>query len=111
MNIANLKISMRLSIGFGLVLMLLAGVATLGISGMSGTNDALHRIVGTNVPKMKLLEDMSNSVHIVARVMRTIALINSEAESSNQKKKIGEAREIYDAAFAALRKTPLDAHR
>ena len=99
---------MRLGSGFALVLTLLAGVAMLGINGMSRSNDALHHIVDVNDCKIGLLEDMSKSVHIVSRVVRTIALLSDEAEARNQHKKIDAAREKYNAALAALEKMPLD---
>ncbi|WP_025918427.1 methyl-accepting chemotaxis protein [Herminiimonas sp. CN] len=108
MNLGNLKIGARLSLGFGLVLALIASVAMLGINGMNRTNDALHRIVEINVGKMGLLEDMAGSLHIVSRVQRTIALLNDEKEVRVQRKKIEEARSKYSAAAEALEKMPLD---
>ncbi|NMM36275.1 MAG: HAMP domain-containing protein [Glaciimonas sp.] len=108
MNIANLKIGTRLGFGFGLILMLLAGVAALGINSMSKTDDALHHIVDVNVKKMAYLDDMKGSVHIVARVERTVAMLSDEREANIQKKKIDEAREAYNAAFSSLEKMPLD---
>jgi methyl-accepting chemotaxis protein len=108
MNIANLKIGIRLGLGFGLVLVLLAGVAGLGINSMSKTNDALHHIVDVNVKKMAYLEDMQMSAHIVSRVIRSVALISDENEANIQKEKIPKAREVYRAAAEALEKMPLD---
>lgn len=108
MNITNLKIGLRLGLGFGLILSLLAGVALLGINGMKRSNEALHHIVDVNIYKMSLLEDMSQSVHIVSRVVRTIALLRDENEANTQRKKITEAREKYNEAFAALEKMQLD---
>lgn len=108
MNIANLKIGVRLGAGFTLVLTLLAGVAMLGINGMSRSNDALHHIVDVNTAEISLLEDMSKSVHIVARVMRSIALLSDEAEMRNEHKKIDAAREKYNAALATLEQMQLD---
>jgi methyl-accepting chemotaxis protein len=108
MNIKNVKIGLRLGAGFALVLTLLAGVASLGIYGMSRSNDALHHIVDVNVYKIGLLDEMAKSVHTVSRVVRTIALLSDEAEAHEQHKKIDAARGAYNAAFAALEKMPLD---
>jgi len=57
---------------------------------------------------MVYLEDMAGSVHIVARVMRTVALLSDETEANIQKEKIAIARKIYNDAFSALGKMPLD---
>ncbi|MES2257348.1 MAG: methyl-accepting chemotaxis protein [Pseudomonadota bacterium] len=108
MNILNLKIGTRLGAGFALVLALLVGIAALGVSGMRQSDDRLHHVVDVNIHKISLLEEMSKSVHIVSRVVRTIALLSDEAEVRKQYQKIVGAREKYDAAFAALEKMPLD---
>jgi len=108
MNIANLKIGTRLGLGFGLILLLVAGVAGLGINSMSKTDDALHHIVDVNVRKIGYLEEMEGSVHIVSRVIRSVALLSDENEATIQKKKITEARETYATAYEALSKMPLD---
>ena len=108
MKSTTLNISTRLGIGFGLILILLVGIAMLGINSMSKSDNVLHHIVDVNVKKMAYLEDMKGSVHIVARVIRTVALLSNETEANVQKKKIDQARETYNAAFSALEKMPLD---
>lgn len=108
MKIANLGIGTRLWSGFALVLALLACVAMLGIDGMSRSNANLHHIVDVNSLKISLLEDMSKSVHIVSRVVRTMALLADEEEARNQHKKIDAAWEKYNKASATLEKMPLD---
>jgi methyl-accepting chemotaxis protein len=108
MKISNLPIGMRLGAGFSLTLALLLGVAFLGISGMRQSNDRLHHIVDINVAKIELLQGMTNSAHIVSRVVRTMALLTDEAEAREQYKKIEIAREEYNADLAMLEKMPLD---
>ena len=108
MQIGNLKIGMRLGLAFGLVLTLLAGVAAVGINSMRTIDDALHHVVDVNVKKMAYLEDMTGSVHVVSRVIRTVAMLSDEKEASIQEKKIDEARNLYNAAFASLEQMPLD---
>ena len=108
MSLANFRIGTRLGTGFGLILLLLAGVAALGINGIQRSNAALTHIVEVNIVKIGLLEDMSQSVHIVSRVVRSIALLHDEAEANIQRKKIVDARAKYDDAFSALEKMPLD---
>ena len=108
MNIANSRISTRLGFGFALVLVLLAGVAAVGIDSMRKIDDRLHHVVDVNVKKMAYLEDMTGSVHIVSRVMRTIAMLSDEHEANIQRKKIDDARDGYNAAFSSLEKMPLD---
>ena len=108
MKFQNLSIGTRLFASFGLVLILMTGISALGIYGMNQSNAALHHIVEINIKKMALLEDMSNSIHIVSRVIRTVALLDDESEANRQREKILKARESYNAAMETLEKMPLD---
>ena len=107
--IANLRIGTRLGLCFGFVLLLLTGVALLGIDAMGKSNEALVHIVEVNGRKISLLEDMSRSAHVVARVVRTVALIDDEALAKAEHKKVDAAYAGYQVAAAALEKMPLDA--
>ncbi|MDP1976291.1 methyl-accepting chemotaxis protein [Undibacterium sp.] len=108
MKLSNLKIGQQLGIGFGLLLGILAIVALLGIRGMHKSNEALHHVVDVNVAKIHHLDSMASSVHVVARVMTTIALLKDESLANEQHKKIDEARTQYNKAFAELEKMPQD---
>jgi len=109
MNFKYMSIATRLGMGFGLVLLLLAGISMLGIYGMTRSDNALHHIVDINVKKMAALEDMSDSIHVVSRVIRTIALLTDENQANTEFQKISIAREKYDVAAKALAQMPLDA--
>ncbi|MFZ6769031.1 methyl-accepting chemotaxis protein [Undibacterium sp. Di26W] len=108
MKLSNLPIGTRLGAGFALILLMLLSVAYLGINGMQQSNEALHHVVTVNVKKMDALENMSKSIHVVARVIRSIALLSDEAQAAQEHKKIDDARALYNTAYAALEKMPLD---
>ena len=101
----NLNIGTRLGIGFGVVLLLLAVVAALGVDGMGRTKRALDRIVDVNVHKMGLVQDMSESVHIISRVTRTVVLLSEPAAIERELAKLMAARAKYDAAWTELDKS------
>jgi methyl-accepting chemotaxis protein len=109
MRIANLKIGTRLGLAFGLVLTLMLGLTATGIHNMAKIQDNLNGIVHGNIYKMGLLQDMTNSVHIVSRVMRTVVILTDEAQMAQEAKKIDAARARYAAAAEALDKTPAEA--
>jgi len=108
MKFTNLSIGKRLAAGFAVVLGLLAGVALSGIAGLTTASHALHHIVDVNLEKIRLLEEMSQSTHVVARVIRTVALQSDEAAARSELQKIVDAKARYDQAYAALEKMPLD---
>lgn len=108
MKLSNLKISQQLGLGYGLLLCILAIVALLGINGMQQSNHALQHVVDINIVKINHLDDMSSTIHVVSRVIRTLALLTDESQAQEQHKKIDEARVTYNKAFSELEKMPLD---
>ncbi|MFS2002504.1 methyl-accepting chemotaxis protein [Duganella sp. CT11-25] len=109
MKIANLKIGVRLGVSHALLLSLLAAVALCGVQGLTRANGALHHIADVNSQKVLLLERMATQTHIVARVIRSIALLQDPKAAAVEYKKIDAARNAYEAAGAALERMPLDA--
>ena len=103
---ANMKIGLRLTLGFALVLVLMAVLAAVGINGMSTVQNHLDDIVQDNMHKIKLNTDLSESVHIVTRITRTIILITDEAGMSAEKKKLDGVRQKYNEAWETLDKLP-----
>ena len=106
MKVSNLKIGARLASGFAIVLALMLILTGIGISNMSKIEDNLNNVVHHTLRKMELLQEMSDSVHIVSSMMRTAVILNDVAEINVEYKKIEEARARYDTAFAALEKMP-----
>ena len=110
MNLSRYTIKARLRLGFAIILAFLLVVAISGLVQMDKANTANQHIVGVNMKKIELLEDMSDSVHVVTRVLRSIALLNyDKPRATREAVKIVAAREKYDHAFSALRGMPLDA--
>ncbi|OWW18767.1 methyl-accepting chemotaxis protein [Noviherbaspirillum denitrificans] len=106
MNLSKLKVSQLLGLGFGIVLLLLAFIAGLGLVRMSEIDSRVGKIVHENTYKMNLLDDMSESVHIVSRITRTVILLENPAAIQTEIDKIVATRKKYDDAVAALEKTP-----
>ncbi|WP_229263075.1 methyl-accepting chemotaxis protein [Duganella dendranthematis] len=104
MAIANMKVGTRLGLGFGLVLVLLLMVAVLGVFNMSTIHAKLDRIVNENAVKTELVNEMSESVHIVARISRSVVLLTSQADIRIELEKVTKARAAYNAAQDQLGK-------
>nr|WP_308495408.1 methyl-accepting chemotaxis protein [Duganella aceris] len=103
---ANMKVGTRLSLGFGLVLALMLMISLLGVFNMSTIHAKLDRIVNENVVKTELVGTMANSVHIVARVSRSVVLLNDEAAIRAEMAKVQTAREAYNQAVDKLGRMP-----
>jgi methyl-accepting chemotaxis protein len=102
---ANIKIGIRLAAGFAAVLLLMAGIAMVGLNGMSSVDQRLGEITGDNMVKMKYINNMSEAVHIVTRITRTIILQDDKEAVAVEAKKLASYREKYNEAWAALEKT------
>ncbi|CAN7376742.1 methyl-accepting chemotaxis protein [Duganella sp. LjRoot269] len=106
MTIANMKVGTRLSLGFGLVLTLLVLIATLGVFNMSTIHAKLDNIVNTNVARTDLVQEMSEAVHVAARVTRTVVLLTEPGHMQAELAHLTAARAGYGKAKEALDKFP-----
>ncbi|WP_201492864.1 methyl-accepting chemotaxis protein [Rubrivivax sp. A210] len=112
MNISHLKVRTRLGIAFGTLLLLTSFMAGLAVYKLADIESNLEDVVNDNNVKLQHSHDMSESVHIVARVMRTMALMHEKSEKDAELAKIKQARADYDKAWTALVAMPaVDAMR
>lgn len=108
MKLSHYTVRTRLRLGFSIALVLLLAVAGTGLYEVSRANAAMAHVVQINLAKIGLLEEMSDSVHVVSRVVRSMALLSDPVLAERERPKITAAREQYDRAFAELRTMPLD---
>ncbi|QPK65150.1 MCP four helix bundle domain-containing protein [Methylomonas sp. LL1] len=102
----NMKIGMRLGLGFSIVLLLMVVLIYEGLSGMAAQDAKMNKIVNNNDVKTALLNTMSDSIHIVTRQIRNIILVTNEADIPLEKEKLDKARATYDKAREELEKFP-----
>ncbi|AGX86453.1 methyl-accepting chemotaxis protein [Candidatus Symbiobacter mobilis] len=103
---ANLKIGVRLSLGFVFILSLMLGLAFVGINGMASVQSRLDEIVNDNMHKIDLNSKMVRSVNDVQRLLRTLLLMKDPDAQAVQRKSIEAARAQYNDAFEELNKLP-----
>lgn len=108
MKLAHFTIRARLRMAFGLALAILLFIAGLGLYEMDKSNSVTIHVVEVNLTKIELLEEMSDSVHVVSRVIRSIALLTDPSRIERERPKIADARAKYDLAYKKLSAMPLD---
>lgn len=101
----NMTVRLKLSLAFAILLFFLIIVAVVGWYGMKTSNDNLNDIVYDNNYKLELSNTMSESVHVVSRVIRSIVMLDDLNAIQTEQNKIVEARKIYDKAWEDLNKT------
>ncbi len=109
MNTHSMRLSTRLFLAFGVVIALSvmsSGFALLKLKEIEGE---LENVVSVNNVKTELINEMMESIHVVSRVVRTIALLDDQAQMAQERTKITAARADYDKARSELEKFPASA--
>ena len=103
-SLKNLKLGMRLALGFGLVLALLLGVSTLGISRMGQVQDRLEDIARVNTQEARLAVAMRIAVNQIAIASRDSVIQTEASQLRAVADTVKSARANYDAAEEKLGK-------
>jgi len=101
MRIGDLKIGVRLGIGFGVLLVLLGVVTVVGINGMKEINAKLDRILKVNYGKIKNANEVSM---VVGNLMGKISeiMLKDMSERPAIKQEIEKLRSDYRSALERL---------
>jgi methyl-accepting chemotaxis protein len=102
MNLTNMKVGMRLGLGFALVLVLLVAVTVVGILRMAQIQDRLDHVVGVNNVSTRLVIDMRNNVSERLASLRVLTLMTDPADMEPEMNKFKAQTAKYDEAQQKL---------
>jgi methyl-accepting chemotaxis protein len=102
MNLTNMKVGVRLGLGFALVLVLLVAVTAVGILRMAQIQDRLDHVVGVNNVVTRLVIDMRNNVSERVTSLRTLTLMTNADDMEPELNKFKEQTRKYDEIEAKL---------
>ena len=102
----NFRIGTRLAWGFGWMLILLALLAAISLSGLRTIQSQLDTIVLQNVAKTKYLNAMVDESNRIVIAVRDIAFETDAARMQEHRKAIADARTGYVKATEALARLP-----
>jgi methyl-accepting chemotaxis protein len=100
-----MKIGSRLGLGFGIVIVLMAIVAFVGITRMASLNDEVNLMVKDRFPKTVWANDVIDSINIIARSMRNALLVKDAETVKKELDRIPEQRKIISDRLEKLDKT------
>jgi methyl-accepting chemotaxis protein len=100
--LGNFKIGTRLGLAFGLVLLLLVGVAGLGLRAMTQIDDRLNDISRVNNMEIKYANQILLNVQSVFIDMRGLVLLTDQKDMDGVMERIKKARAAGDEAEKAL---------
>lgn len=104
MNFSNLKLGVKLGIGFALILVLLVGVAIIGITRMEVINTYLTKVGTSTLQQVEAAAELRDSVNSIAIAIRNATLTKDPAIREKEKKNIEDARIRYSNAYDKLSK-------
>jgi methyl-accepting chemotaxis protein len=99
----NLKIGVRLGIGFGLILTLLATLAIVSYTRLGNLNGEIDDMVKDKFPKTVMANDIIDSLNTIARRLRNAYIFSGEA-SQKEIDAIPEERKIISDRLEKLEK-------
>ena len=88
----NMKLGVRLGLGFAVVLMSLVIASGIGIMNLSDFKEIAAKIVGWSYPKVQMVNDVIKNTLDNGRQVRNIALSTNPAEIDDFFKKMDENR-------------------
>jgi methyl-accepting chemotaxis protein len=102
----NLKIGVRLGLGFGLVLLLLAAIASIAVLRIAELNKDIEDVVQGAMPKTVMVNNLLDNAHVVGRAARNMMMSTDKAVEKEQRDTITANRkentEIFDKLKAVV---------
>ncbi|MFZ5544040.1 MAG: methyl-accepting chemotaxis protein [Pseudomonadota bacterium] len=88
----NMKIGLRLGLGFALVLALLCATLAVSVVRLGQVNDSVQVIVTERFPNTVMANEIVNNVEVIARAMRNMLLLSDQAKVKDELGRVEQAR-------------------
>ncbi|MDD5250968.1 MAG: methyl-accepting chemotaxis protein [Rhodocyclaceae bacterium] len=101
----NLKIGMRLGLGFGFVLILLAAISTIAYVRVGNLDRQIDDLVNDKFPKTVWANNVNANINVIARALRNSLLVKSPEEAGKELARVDAARKAIVENIEKLEKT------
>src|SRR5690606_4492952 len=101
----NMKIGLRLGLGFGLLVALMLTIAVIGITRLAGLNAEVDVLAHDRYPKTVWANTIIDSVNLVARATRNVLLTDDPRVIKEERDRVEAARKVIGENLAQLEKT------
>ncbi|OJW75726.1 MAG: methyl-accepting chemotaxis protein, partial [Thiobacillus sp. 65-1402] len=102
MSFENMKISVRMGLGFGLILALTLLATGLGLLRMATIQGHLDQVAGSHMVKIKWVSEMRDALQTAAISARNLVLLTDEEAMEAAAKHVQEQRKRYAEASGKL---------
>jgi len=107
-KIANITISRRLWLGFGLLTLLMIAMAVVGVNRLAQLNHQMNDVIHDKYPKTVAAGDIVDQINLVARSLRNILLLKDTAQIKSENDRIVGADKAIQERLAELDKRLAD---
>ncbi|HOE42081.1 MAG TPA: methyl-accepting chemotaxis protein [Rhodoferax sp.] len=98
----NMKLGVRLALGFGIVIVLLIISTTVGYLGLKMSAEDLQRLTNDRFPKTVMANNIVDAINVNARSMRNALLVKKPEDAKKELDRIPEQRRIIGENFDKL---------
>jgi methyl-accepting chemotaxis protein len=99
--LANMNLSKKLMLGFGMVTVLLLILTGIGIRGMANIDEDMERIVKVNAVRIDHVNDMQKDINNIGINVRNIIVTSNPEKKQEYNQQIIKFREHYAKGFKA----------
>ena len=101
----NFKIGTRLSLGFGILLVLMLAVGGYGIKSVKALHEEIDLLVEDRMVKVEQANSIIDNVNVIARSLRNIIIDDDKGRQADELRRIAEARKTAGELFETLSRT------
>ncbi len=98
----NMKLSLRLAIGFGVVLVLLVILGVIAVRGLGSVDEKIMLVVNDRLPKVVSANKSIDQVNVIARALRNMLLVTDPDQIRAEDARIDEAARTVKATLDDL---------
>ncbi len=100
----NLKIGVRLGLGFAIIVLLMLVVGGYSINKMNQLDTLIGNLVEDKYPKTVMLNEIKGNINIIARALRNLIIVDDKEDNKKETQRILDAREAISKRMEELTK-------
>jgi methyl-accepting chemotaxis protein len=102
MHLSNMKVGVRLGLGFGVIVALMLIASAMSIYRIAGLNDSIDLIIKNRYPKIVVTADLQSKIDDQARLLRNAIIAVNPAEVDKWLAKVDEDSNQIQVIFKKL---------
>ncbi len=110
MNFSDMKISTRLLLGFGVMVLLIAFMGGISLLKVTTVNRGLDQLTDERMPRLAMFNDIKGDLNQIGLSMRNMAIMNDPADVQKQIESVVTARQSIGEKIEKL-KTDINTER